>query len=93
LSCNTLVYRSNARNLSVQLSLSQLAETLSLSYYGLCLLINKIVEKGRTGSAWKGRGGREREGVWGRERRWGEEGGGRGKRGEMAPTMYAHMNK
>jgi hypothetical protein len=34
----------------------KLAKTLSLSYYLLCFLINKIGEEGRTGSAW-GRGG------------------------------------
>jgi hypothetical protein len=31
----------------------KLAKTLYLSYYGLCLLFNKIGEKGRIGSAWK----------------------------------------
>jgi hypothetical protein len=31
--CNTFVHGSNARNLSVSLSLSQLAKTLCLSYY------------------------------------------------------------
>jgi hypothetical protein len=48
----------------------------------LCLFFNKIGEKGRTGSPWKGGG-------------WGSKGGGRvgGKEGEMAPTMYAYMNK
>jgi hypothetical protein len=49
----------------------KLAKMLCLSYYCLCLLFNKIGEKGRTGSAWKQEG-------------WG---------GEMAQTMYAHMNK
>jgi hypothetical protein len=52
-----------------------------LSHYCLCLLFNKIGEKGRTDSAWK-RGG---EG--------GERGGGDGQEGEMAQTMYAHINK
>jgi hypothetical protein len=42
--------------------------------------LNKSGEKGRTGSAWK-RGG------------WGGEGRGRKQGGEMAPTMYVHMNK
>jgi hypothetical protein len=46
----------------------------------LCLLFNKIGEKGRTGSAWK-------QGWWG-----GKDGGGR-QEGEMTQTMYAHMNK
>jgi hypothetical protein len=31
----------------------KLAKMLCLSYYCLCLLFNKIGEKGRTGSAWK----------------------------------------
>jgi hypothetical protein len=31
----------------------KLAKMLCLSYYCLCLLINKIGEEGRTGSAWK----------------------------------------
>jgi hypothetical protein len=51
------VHGSNARNLSVYLSLSQLAKTLFLSYYCLCLLFNKIGEKDRTGSTWKQGGG------------------------------------
>jgi hypothetical protein len=75
------VHGSNARNLLVWLSLSQLAKTLCLSYYCLCLLFNKIGEKDRTGSAWKP--GRGMEG----------EGGGEGQRGEMAQTMCAHMNE
>jgi hypothetical protein len=54
---------------------------LCLPYYCLCLLFNKIRDKGRTDSAWK----------WGRE--WaGEEGGG-GQGGEMTQTMYAYVNK
>jgi hypothetical protein len=31
----------------------KLAKMLSLSYYFLCFLFNKIREEGRTGSAWK----------------------------------------
>jgi hypothetical protein len=31
----------------------ELAKTLYLSYYCLCLLFNKIKEEDRTGSAWK----------------------------------------
>jgi hypothetical protein len=46
----------------------------------LCVLFNKIREKGRTGSAKKG-------GEWGVERKDGEQGR------EMAQTMYAHLNK
>jgi hypothetical protein len=74
------VLGSNARNLSVKLSLSQVAKTLCLSYYCLCLLFNKIRDKGRTGSASK------RVGVEG-------EGGDGGQWGEMAQTMYPHVNK
>jgi hypothetical protein len=47
------VHGSNASNLSLLLSLSQLAKMLWLSYYCLCLLFNKIGEKGRTGSTLK----------------------------------------
>jgi hypothetical protein len=43
----------------------------------LCLLFNKIGEKGRTVYAGSGGG----------------DGGGQGQGGEMAQTMYAHMNK
>jgi hypothetical protein len=53
---------------------------LCLSYYCLCLLFDKIKDKGRTGSAWK-RGG------W-----WGEKES-EGQGGEIAQTMYPHMNK
>jgi hypothetical protein len=45
----------------------KLAKILCLSYYFLCLLINKIGEEGKTVSARKPRG-------------WGEEGGDGGKR-------------
>jgi hypothetical protein len=58
-----------------------LQKMLCLSYYCLCLLFNKIGEEGRTGSTWKRA---EREGM---------EEGAEGKGGEMAQTMYAHMNK
>jgi hypothetical protein len=51
---------------------------LCLSYYCLCLLFNKIAEKGRTGSALK---------------QGGVEGKGREQGGEMDQKMYAHMNK
>jgi hypothetical protein len=77
---NTLVHGSNARNLSGQLSLPQLAKTFCLSYYCLCLLVNKIGEKCKTGSSSKQRG-------------WDVEEGGVGHGGEMAQTMCAHMNK
>jgi hypothetical protein len=62
------------------LFLSHLAKILYLSYYCLCLLFNKIGEKGRTGSAWKGGG-------------WGKREGKGGEGGEMTQTIYAHMNK
>jgi hypothetical protein len=35
-----------------------------------CLLFNKIGEMGRTGSAFKGQGGEERDGVGGRGEKW-----------------------
>jgi hypothetical protein len=53
---------------------------LCLSYYCLCLLFNKIGEKGTISDAYK------RDGVGGRGR-------GRGQGGEIAQTMYAHVNK
>jgi hypothetical protein len=58
----------------------KLAKTLCLSYYCLCHLFNKVGEEGRTGSAWKPDG-------------WREKGGRGGQREEIAQTMYAHMNK
>jgi hypothetical protein len=57
----------------------KLAKTLCLSCYHLCLLFNKIGEEGRTGSAWK--------------QGFGERGKDVGQGGEMAQTMYTHMNK
>jgi hypothetical protein len=51
-----------------------------LSYYCLYFLFKKIRDKTRTESAWK-RGG------------WGSDRGGRGRVGEMAQIIYAHMNK
>jgi hypothetical protein len=65
-------------NLPVKLSLSQLAKMLCLSYHCLCLLFNKIGDKGRTGSAWK-------------QGKWEGEGVGGGQGGEMTQTMYAYM--
>jgi hypothetical protein len=50
-----------------------IAKTLCLSYFCLCLLFNKIGEEGRTCSAWKQGGGGEREGS--------------GRAEEMAQTM------
>jgi hypothetical protein len=48
---STFVHESNARSLSVYLSLSQLAKMLCLSYYCLFILFNGTGEKQRTGSA------------------------------------------
>jgi hypothetical protein len=47
LECNTYVHESNARNLPVQLSLSQLAKTFGPSYYYLYSLFNEIRDKGK----------------------------------------------
>jgi hypothetical protein len=58
----------------------KLAKRPYLSYYCLCLLFNKIGDAVRKGSAWKQ--------GW-----WGGEGGDKGQGGEMAQTMYVHMNK
>jgi hypothetical protein len=70
------MHGSNARNLSVYLSLSQLAKMLCLSYYCLCLLFNKKrAEQVLPGS--KEGGGRGRE---------------RGTEGERTQTIYADMN-
>jgi hypothetical protein len=49
---NTHAQESNASQLSVQLSLSQVAKTLGLSYYCLYSLFNKTREKGKIVSAW-----------------------------------------
>jgi hypothetical protein len=76
----TFFHGSNARNLPVYLSLSQLAKMLCLSYYCLYSIFNKIRDKDRTDSARK-------QGWLGGKRR------GQGEGGEMAQTMYAHMNK
>jgi hypothetical protein len=51
---------------------------LCLSYYCLYFLFNKIREKGRTDSPRTRGAGGQRHGGYG---------------GEMAQTMYAHMNK
>jgi hypothetical protein len=76
------VHGSNSRNLSVYPSLSQLEKTLSLYYYCLCLLFNKIGEKGRTGSAWKRGGGGKRVGA-----------GGEGRNCTNNICTYEYMNK
>jgi hypothetical protein len=43
LGCNTFGHESNARNLSVELSLSQLAKTLCLSFYAYVFSLTKLV--------------------------------------------------
>jgi hypothetical protein len=48
----------------------KLAKMLCLSYYCLCLLINKIVEESLPGS----------EGSGGKRKEWGRGGGGQGRR-------------
>jgi hypothetical protein len=53
---------------------------LCLSYYCLCLLFNKIGEKGRTGCAWK-------------QGRWGEREGMRGRNDPNNVCTYEYMNK
>jgi hypothetical protein len=50
---NTHVQESNASQLPVEQSLSQLAKTLGPSYYCLYSLFNKIRDKGKIVSAWK----------------------------------------
>jgi hypothetical protein len=52
---------------------------LCLYYYCLCLLFNKIGEKGKIGSVWK-------------QGRWEEKEGAGGQGREMTQTMYVHMN-
>jgi hypothetical protein len=42
LGCNTFVHGSNSRNLSVYLSLSQLAKTLCLSYFAYAFSSTKL---------------------------------------------------
>jgi hypothetical protein len=76
---NTWVHETNSRNLSVQLSLTQVAKMLCLSYYASVFSSTKSV----TRAEWdlpeteEGRG----------------EGWGRGAGGEMTPIMNAHVNK
>jgi hypothetical protein len=67
LGCNTFVHESNARNLSVQLSLTQLAETLCLPYYAYVFSSTKLeirAEQVLPGS--KGEGGKRVEEAGGR---------------------------
>jgi hypothetical protein len=48
----------------------KLAKTVSLPYYCLCLVFNKIGEEGRTGSAWKQEGWGERNEIGVEETKW-----------------------
>jgi hypothetical protein len=78
LGCNTFVHGSNARNLSVLLSLSQLAKTLCLPYYVYVFSLTKLEIRAEQVLP-------RSEGQWG-------EGEGRGQGGEMTQTMYAYVN-
>jgi hypothetical protein len=80
LGCNTFVHESNSRNLSVQLSLTQLAKTLCLSLYDYVFSSTKLEI-------------RAEQVLPGSEGGWGREGGGRGQGGKMIQTMYAYVNK
>jgi hypothetical protein len=70
LGCNTFVHESNARNLSIYLSLTQLAKTLCLPYYAYVFSSTKLEiraeevlpgskegEGRRGGEKWGGGGG------------------------------------
>jgi hypothetical protein len=64
--CNTFVHESNARNLSIQLSLTQLAKMLCLPYYAYVFSSTKLeirAEQVLPGSQW---GGDEGEREWGK---------------------------
>jgi hypothetical protein len=71
--CNTWVHESNSRNLSVLLSLTQLAKMLCLFYYAYVLSSTKSVIRAEQDLP---------ETEEGRRRRVGEEGGGKGGRVE-----------
>jgi hypothetical protein len=78
LGCNTFVHGSNARILSAEISSSQLAKTLCLSYYAYVFSSTKLEIRADQVLPGSEEGGRER-------------GGGQG--GEMTQTMYAHVSK
>jgi hypothetical protein len=65
LGCNTFAHESNARNLSVQLSLTQLAKTLCLHYYAYAFSSTKLEIRTEQVLPGSERGGK----------RWGEAGG------------------
>jgi hypothetical protein len=67
--CNTRVHGSNARNISVQLSLTQLAKTLCLPYYAYVFSSTKLVikaEQDLPGTEGEREGGGEEGRGWGR---------------------------
>jgi hypothetical protein len=83
LGCDTFVHGSNARNLSVSLSLSPLAKMICLPYYACVFSSTKLeirAEQVLTGSGGVGEGEGWVPGV-------------RGKGEEMTQTMYACVNK
>jgi hypothetical protein len=83
------MYMKAMLEISVFLSLSQLAKMLCPSYYCLYSLLNKIRDKVRTVSAWKQGGRREREGGMGRGR---EQGVG-GRNGPNIVCTYEYATK
>jgi hypothetical protein len=75
--CNTCVHESNARNISVWLSLTQLAKMLCPPYNADVFSSTKLLIRAEQDLPGTG---------------WGEGGGGR-QGGEMTQTMFAHVNK
>jgi hypothetical protein len=76
LGCNTFLYGSNARNLSVKLPLTQLGKILCLSYYAYVFSSTKLEI-------------RAEQILPGIKRVWWGEGDGGEQGGEM--TQYMHM--
>jgi hypothetical protein len=79
LNVHSWVHKSNARNISVKLPLTQLAKMLCLPYYAYVFSSTKSViraERDLPGTE----GGEGKDGEW-------------GQGGEMTQTMYAHVNK
>jgi hypothetical protein len=74
------VHGSSARNLSIKLSLSQLAKMLCLLYYCYVFSPTKLEKRAEHVPP-------------GSEGEVGGEGGGGGQSGVLAQTMYAHVNK
>jgi hypothetical protein len=67
--CNTWVHESNVRNISVQLSLSQLAKTLCLPYYAYVFSSTKFLGP----SSPVTEGGKGEEGGEGVLKKWGKK--------------------